>query len=260
MTTTFEDNQAVTLADLNNVAVDLGATTFSAFSEEKFGVDKLNQITADLVTAGILRTEDAGELGLEIGCRPTYANGIVTIGHGTIVFASGAKAYIDAPVEVEAAAGSYIYALNDILTGRASLQAAESEPTEGDLVMLASISAEGVLTDKRTVAKSKVLLTTDGMLRTFSAYFPGRYYEAPLIEYTIEIQGDFSYIIGWSFYNKSANGQNAFSISDGNAVTFNFENDHVWVRISREGNSLKYTAGLNGSGSVAAGYFNFSVI
>lgn len=256
MTTTFQDNQAVTLADLNNIAVDLGATTFSAFSEEKFGVDKLNQITADLVTAGILRTEGDGDLGLEIGCKPTYTNGVITIGHGTIVFASGAKTYIEEPVEIEAAGGSYIYALNDVLTGRASLQVSDVEPTEGDFVILAVLSEDGIFTDMRPVSKSKVLSTADGTLRTFTVSVPEH---ASHVIYTMDIQGDFSYIIGWRYGSYDARGRNAYSISDGDEITVSMNNS-FGATFSREGNLLKYRTFQTGFSSVMGGELSFSVI
>lgn len=256
MTTTFQDNETVTLADLNNIAVDLGDTTFSAFSEEKFGVDELNQITADLVTAGILRTEDNGELGLEIGCKPVYENGIVTIGHGTIVFGSGAKTYIKNPIEIAAAAGSYIYVLNDVLTGKASLQVSDTEPAEGDFVMLAKVSEDNVLIDVRMVAKSRVLSTADGTFRTFTVSVPD--HKSSEI-YSMEIQGSFSYVIAWSYRDSAAKSRNAYPISDGDDISVGFNND-FGVNFTREGNLLKYRTYQTGFSYIEGGDLCFSVI
>ncbi len=157
---TFEDNAVVTAEDLNNIAVDLGDTTFSAFSEEKFGVDKLNEITADLVSKGILTTGDR--------CEPVVSGGKVYIKSGVIVFGSGAKIKITEPVEVGAAAGDYIYAYNDVLTGKASIMASTDKPTAGDYVMLAQLDSTGTLTDKRTLSVAKALSAVDFSVQTFS--------------------------------------------------------------------------------------------
>lgn len=157
---TFEDNAVVTAEDLNNIAVDLGDATFSAFSDEKFGVDKLNEITADLVGKGVLTIGDR--------CEPIISGGKVYIKSGVIVFGSGAKIKITEPVEVGAAAGDYIYAYNDVLTGKASIIASAEMPTTGGYVMLARINDAGAVEDLRNLAVAKVLFAADFSVQTFS--------------------------------------------------------------------------------------------
>ena len=159
---TFEDNAVVTAEDLNNVAIDLGDTTFSAFSDEKFGVDKLNEITADLVGKGILTTGDR--------CEPIISGDKVYIKNGVIVFGSGAKIRIESPVEIAAAAGDYIYAYNDVLTGKASIIASAEMPDADDekVVMLAQIDGAGTLADKRILSVAKALSASDFSVQTFS--------------------------------------------------------------------------------------------
>lgn len=150
---TFEDNAVVTAEDLNNIADDLGDTTFSAFSEEKFGVDKLNQITADLVSKGILNTGNK--------CEAIIADGKVYIQSGVIVFESGAKIRIEEPVIVDAVNGSYIYAVNNLLTGKASIEVGESFPTEGDFVSIAQVNDAGEIVDLREMSVAKVTLSAE---------------------------------------------------------------------------------------------------
>ena len=160
MATTFEDNTVVTAEDLNNIAVDLGDATFSAFSNSKFGVDKLNEITADLVDKGVLTTGDK--------CEPVVSNGKVYIKSGVIVFGSGAKIKITEPVEITAILGGYIYGYNDTLTGKASIVCNTETPTIGDFVMLAQIDNSGNVIDKRTLCEAKALKNADFSIQTFS--------------------------------------------------------------------------------------------
>ena len=166
--TTFEDNTVVTAEDLNGIAVDLGDTTFSAFSNKKFGVDKLNEITADLVSKGVLATDEK--------CEPILSNGKLYIKRGTIVFNSGAKIKITEPIEVSANNGDYIYAYNDVLTGKASIIAGAEEPIAGDYVILAQLDGAGAIVDKRVLSTAKAISTADFSIQTFSntvTYKPG---------------------------------------------------------------------------------------
>ena len=252
MTTTFEDNQAVTLADLNGIAIDLGATAFSAFSEEKFGVDKLNEITKALVTSGILRTEEA-DGSLILGCSLAYESGSLTIGKGTVVFESGAKIYIE-ETALTVEKGSFVYAYNDIPTGRASLIASDTEPTDGDFVMLCEISSTGGLYDRRRAAQAKATMPVGGYARSFV--------------YTLDIANgqtmtvdlgtsDFSKIILNEVYRTISGVRygpvtvayhNVKEIADGETVEFKFgtsESSHTsWLSVSftKDGQNLVITA------------------
>lgn len=147
------DNQEVTTQTLNNIAIDLGATTFSAFSGEKFGVDKLNDITKALVGKGI--TQGANK------CEPYISGGDLYINTGTIIFLSGAKMRITSPLKVEIQNGTYIYALNSTDTNMAEIVVSETAPTTGDYVKLAAVDASGGLTDLREWAQSNVLLASN---------------------------------------------------------------------------------------------------
>jgi hypothetical protein len=146
----FLVNEPVTQSDLNNIAVDLGDAEFSAFSSNKFGVDALNAITADLVTSGVLRTLDK--------CKPTLTNGNVNIAKGIIVFSDGAKLRITSPVSITAVANAYVAAKYDSANGTCSLVSVAEIPTETgvEYMKLAQVSSDGTtITDLRTMARSK---------------------------------------------------------------------------------------------------------
>lgn len=144
------DNQEVTTETLNNIAIDLGATTFNGFARDKFGVDELNNITKTLVSKGI--TQGANR------CKPYLSGSDLYINTGTIIFATGAKIRITSPQKVTAEAGTYIYALNDTSRNIAEITVSETKPTTGDFVMLAYLDADGTLTDMRKFAKANVEL------------------------------------------------------------------------------------------------------
>ena len=148
----FLVNEPVTQSDLNNIAVDLGDAEFSAFNSNKFGVDALNAITADLVTSGVLRTPDM--------CKPTLTNGKVNIANGVIVFSDGAKLRITSPVSITAVANTYVAAKYDSTNGTCSLVSVAEIPTETgvEYMKLAQVSSDGTaITDLRTMAAVKTL-------------------------------------------------------------------------------------------------------
>lgn len=153
-------NGTVTSDTLNNIAVDLGNTSFNGFGTEKFGADELNGITASLVTKGILQSGDM--------CRPVLTNGKVNIQTGIIVFGNGAKKKITEVVSVDCINSTYIYALNNQSMGTCEIVVSETAPTEGDFVKLASVSSAGALTDLREISTAKVALKTGNNYFTVS--------------------------------------------------------------------------------------------
>lgn len=136
---------------LNNIAVDLGKTDFSVFENEvPYAVTKLNDITSNLVTSGILLS---GSM-----CKPILNEKTLYIQPGIIVFNNGAKIRITQAVAVEPVNNTYIYALNEQTTNAAQIITSEDEPTTGDYVPICYIDAEGVLTDKRIFSSAKVTI------------------------------------------------------------------------------------------------------
>ena len=159
-TDTILDNQEVTAQTLNDIAIDLGYTSFNGFGENKFGADELNGITSALVSSGILSSDNK--------CEPYISDGKVYINTGIIVFANGSKKKITEPVELDLVAGTYIYALNDITHNKCRIVVSDVAPDDGDFVNLCEISSAEVLVDKRVVAKAKVELPTEGNSYSFT--------------------------------------------------------------------------------------------
>lgn len=146
------DNQEVTTTTLNNIAIDLGATSFNGFTENKFGADALNDITKALVSKGVTQSGNK--------CAPYLSNGTLYINTGTIIFESGAKIRITSPQAVTTEPSTYVYALNDTTRNIAQIVAADSFPTTGDFVTLAYLDENSVVSDRRQWAQSSVLLAT----------------------------------------------------------------------------------------------------
>ena len=145
-------NQEVTAEILNDIAIDLGNTSFNGFGEEKFGADALNDITKSLVTKGILMSDSR--------CQPIASDGYINIQPGTIVFENGAKKKITEVISVPCDSGTYIYAQNDVTGGRCEIKVSASAPATGDFVMLAEISADGTILDVREFSNAKVEVPT----------------------------------------------------------------------------------------------------
>ena len=157
---TFADNTEVTLENMNDIARDLGDTEFSGFSTNKFGVDTLNNITSDLISSGILRTEENANMG----CEPVISGSNVIIAPGVIVFETGAKLRITEAETIAKTNSTYIYAKNDHITGLASIVVSETAPTnQMDAVLICRINANGTLIDMRSAAVAKISLTADRM-------------------------------------------------------------------------------------------------
>lgn len=159
-------NQEVTAEMLNGMAADLGHTSFNGFSNDvKFGADELNKITGDLVSAGVLISGNM--------CRVIKDDsGNIILQTGIIVFANGAKMEITSPVTIDADAGTVIYALNDTLQGKCTIEVAQSYPTEGDFVKLCTVGANKTLTDNRTIAQAKMELNTGNSSWSVDVVYP----------------------------------------------------------------------------------------
>ena len=151
------DNQEVTSDILNGIAKDLGAADFNRFSDgTKFGVDELNQITAALVTKGVISN------GSSDACKVSVGDGKISVATGTIVFDTGAKMKIEEPQLLDTIPNTktYVVAVNDSLNNRILLYNSESLPEDiSDYVILAEVSESGELIDVRgwSVAKVDVL-------------------------------------------------------------------------------------------------------
>lgn len=153
MTESILDNQELTAEMLNNISVDLGGDDLSFTSTEKFGADKLNKITGDLVGAGIL----SGGTNQGDNCKIYTANDKIYIKSGIIVFADGKKKTIDTDTEIAELQNCAIYALNNTSLNTIQIIAdvGGAYPASGDFVKLARISQNSVI-DDRSISIAKV--------------------------------------------------------------------------------------------------------
>lgn len=150
----------VTAETLNDIMTDLGFGEFAngdfKFEDNKeYSVDALNNITKALVTRGILQYGSK--------CMPSISGATVSVADGICVFDNGAKIKFNEPKTVDIHTGNtnYVYFLNDSNTNRITLVNSLTEPTEGDFVMIAVISENGVLTDRRKYSKANCKIYGD---------------------------------------------------------------------------------------------------
>ncbi len=148
------DNAEITAEILNEISTDLGYPDFKFVEGEKFGNDKLNAITGDLVSKGILFKDDR--------CRCVLADNKITVNTGVIVFDNGSKKRIAEAVTLDVLEGgtNYVYAKNDTSNGKIYLANSLTEP-DGDFVPLCTVT-DGVVTDRRVFAKAKLYLFSEG--------------------------------------------------------------------------------------------------
>lgn len=140
------DNQEVTNEIMTAIAVDLGASDITFSVNEKFGADKLNSITSDLVTSGILFNGNK--------CEISVVNNKIYIDTGIMVFADGKKKTITSKTELADVQNCYLYAYNNTIQNSIDIILNDSFPANTDIVKLARIE-NSQITDFRTLSKSK---------------------------------------------------------------------------------------------------------
>lgn len=151
-------NQSVTLDDLNNIAIDLGATSFNGFGENKFGAAELNNITKDLVGKGYLLKGNK--------CKVSASGDNLVILDGIVVFENGAKKEIAENLTAACVKGKVYYFLNDTASGTCRLCAEDDYPSSGDFVPLCEVQSDGTIVDKRVLSVAKVNLSASENNRT----------------------------------------------------------------------------------------------
>lgn len=154
----FTDNQEVNAASLNRIAIDLGVPTFANFADDTtYNIDKLNEITSAIVSAGIAINDGNA-------CKCTLSDGTITIDSGLIFFATGAKMRIENSLSLTYETSSdikYVYAQNDFSLNTIKIVLDDEPPVESsDIVMLCTVK-NGALTDARTFARAKVSVPTN---------------------------------------------------------------------------------------------------
>jgi len=141
-------NQSIGGDDLNNIAKDLGAVDFSTFSDNgTYAVDKLNGITKDLVSSGVLNKWDL--------CKVTYSSGTVSIAKGVVVMPSGAKQRFESITTVMGVTPPcYVYVSEDSAYNTQLCVKDEIDATT--YVRLAYIDENGNVSQLATLCQSKI--------------------------------------------------------------------------------------------------------
>ena len=151
---TFADNESYSAADLNAVTARLvtGGVADSFVDGVPYNLSALNDLGTVLYTDGVV-PESTDNL------RVTLKDGEILIAPGSAFFKSGAVIEItDGGHTLPYNPGTklYVYLYNDLKKSNRCYPAAESEEPDGDFVLLAEISEEGKVTDKRVYAKGKL--------------------------------------------------------------------------------------------------------
>ena len=155
MTDSFLLNQEVTATMLNDVAIDLGAASFSKFQNGvETAVSELNGITQELTSRGVLRSGNQ--------CEPSYSNGAVSVATGVVVFETGAKRKLteNIAIEIPSSDTHYVYFENDHNLNEIFLRASTDAPdTNSDTVMIATVQ-NSVCNDAREWSTPKVTMAS----------------------------------------------------------------------------------------------------
>lgn len=167
------NGQEVTSTDLNNIAIDLGNTSFNGFGNEKFGASLLNSITSSLVTSGVLLSGNMLRPTLLTNTSGYHGYGI-SVSDGTAVFSDGSKKTISSSTVLPLPNGDtdfYVWLQNNPTEGTASLMLGTEFPTEGDIVKIAwadiyshtnNKGSKYELIDKREFCDAKATFTNAG--------------------------------------------------------------------------------------------------
>ncbi len=120
-----------------------------------YGAEDINAVRSSLMTKGVVgETNDSLKVLKE-------QEGSIIISEGQAIFEEGCRLAVDSDkviLEYLTGVKNYVYLYNDKLASVCETVVSQTEPT-GDYVMLAEISAEGEITDKREFTELK---TRDG--------------------------------------------------------------------------------------------------
>ena len=237
----FIDNQTVSAASLNQIAIDLGHPTFSNFADDTtYNVDKLNEITADIVSAGIAS-------GVKNRCRCALSNGNIVIDTGLIFFNSGAKMKLDSTVSLPYEISDtqrYVYAHNDTSLNIIHIISDEAAPSDDlDTVMLCTV-VNGIVSDARVFAKAKIALRAAQAI--YSKVITGDFTSGrETILTTINNNQEYTMCIAENVYFM----KNYSELIDNDTVEINFRSNNVVVTIKIKKEGTKYTISGTRSGS-----------
>ena len=239
-------NQEVTADILNNIAVDLGNTSFNGFGEEKFGADELNNITESLVSAGMLMSGER--------CKAIISNENIIIQQGIIVFANGAKKKMTEAVSFPVQADTYIYALNKVSAGTCELVMSVTNPNVDeevkslDFVPICAVDSEKKIIDMRTFSAAKVAIPTENQYHDAEIKLDFVAAEDDVVRATIDTGHPYRYAITEITGGKSIEGT---VLSDGKKSSWitTPNSSYKKIALKKNGSEIKIYTSYTGSGS-----------
>lgn len=154
-TSTFHDNAVYGASDINDALAQLVTSGIAdPFTDgAPYNAKKLNGIIYAVSSAGVVPATDSS-----CKCTVDKTAHTVHIAPGTAFFDDGSRITFDIEGEtLSYAAGikQYVYLMSAPAENRCYPVCSATEPS-GDYVMLAEISPDGTLTDKRTYARGKL--------------------------------------------------------------------------------------------------------
>lgn len=150
ITYSFTDNVSYGTEDINSIARDLTGAGIAPFpTQDTYSTSDLNAVTEALVASGV-------SLG---GCLCSKRNNVVSVAQGIIFFENGVRMSVDADgydIVVPENTQGFIYAYFNALLQIGDIEFAQELPSRDYCVVLAKISSDGTIADKRNYARSKV--------------------------------------------------------------------------------------------------------
>ena len=201
----FTDNEAVTGAYLSSAASELGGGVLSFSDDMTYGVDDLNDMSAELIGQGVTR-----------GCGLSVSGTEVTIAAGSLFMSDGRRVEIDTGgVTLSFTAGvvNYVWFYHDTVTGFAAPRCTTAAPTE-NYVLLGHITAEGTAVSRPEVARMKNTFLgtnkTESVSKSFGWSKSQGLDEALLWEIPLSGSGYRSAVVSSEGYNDNGAVYNAF--------------------------------------------------
>lgn len=146
----FVDNKLYGTDDINNITKNLVGGGVAPFpTKDSYSLSDLNSLTSALVESGVCCD----------GLRCSISGGSVTVSEGILYFENGVCLTVDEEgyeIEITSETKGYVCAHFDDASQEADIKFCTDIPQSGFYVLLAEISADGIVSDKRNFARSKV--------------------------------------------------------------------------------------------------------
>lgn len=229
ITYSFVDNAVYGADDINGITGNLSGAGIAPFlTKESYNVSDFNVLTAEAVEAGV---------SLE-GCKCTLLDSgtekmKVTVAQGIVFFESGVTLTVDSEgytISLSPNTAGYVYAHYSPSLQKADILFAASLPLDGEYVVLAEISVNGDIEDKRVFARSKiatmgrnvslkasfediepVLIKEENGNRSY-AVAVARGVDLSNFNYALVTSGEFSSELPYACFYDLANGEAMFSL------------------------------------------------